>query len=325
MKNLSELDAVILKELLRDGRKSFTALAKECQASKDVIWKHYREMEKAGIIVGATIQYNYPGFGFEGVGVILVNVESQHTDEVLSRLRKFPTIRPFRQYDSLYNIGIIANLRKLSDLDSIKEELKRQNPVNSIRTYLWTGVRNTPENLSMGLQQKTKLEQYEVEPQKNVLFQVNRSIDELDMQIVDKLTADGRVAFSNIGQELGVSTDTVARRYSKLVERGLIKVSIQINPVKLGYKGILNCYLSVSSQAFMKNTIEKICKIPDVSYIVKSVGEYDLQVSILIRAIEEIYRNNEEIIKIHNIKKLETDLRPIPEIWPSPRQHISTF
>jgi Lrp/AsnC family transcriptional regulator, regulator for asnA, asnC and gidA len=325
MKNLSELDVVILKELLRDGRKSFTALAKDCQASKDVIWKHYKEMEKAGIIVGATIQYNYPGFGFEGVGVILVNVESQHTNEVLSRLRKFSTIRPFRQYDSLYNIGIIANLRKLSDLDSIKEELRRQNPVNSIRTYLWTGVRNTPENLSMGLLQKTSFQQDEVEPKKIVLAEGNWNVDELDLQIVDKLTSDGRVAFSNIGLELGVSTDTVARRYSKLVDSGLIKVSIQINPVKLGYKGILNCYLSVSSQAVMKNTIEKICKIPDVSYIVKTVGEYDLQVSILIRGIEEIYRNNEEIIKIHNIKKLETDLRPIPEIWPSPRQHISTF
>lgn len=324
MKNLCELDVIILKELLNDGRRSFTALAKKCQKSKDVIWKHYREMEKAEIIVGATVQYNYPSFGYEGVGSILVNVEAQHIDEVLTRLKKFSIIRPFRQYNSLYNIGIIANLRKLCDLDMIKEELRRQNPVNSIRTYLWTGVKNTPENLSMGFEQKI-VPQKEDKSQKNALKKWNGKIDELDMQIVDRLTIDGRTAFSKLGQEFGVSTDTIARRYAMLVEKGLIKVTIQVNPVKLGYKGILNCYLSMASQTTIKNTIEKICRIPDVSYIVKTVGEYDLQVTILIRGIEEIYQNSEELIKINNIKKIETDLRPIPEIWPSPRQYISTF
>ena len=52
MKNLEKIDLKILKELLKDGRKSFTAIAEECHTSKDIIWKHYKEMKMTGVIVG---------------------------------------------------------------------------------------------------------------------------------------------------------------------------------------------------------------------------------------------------------------------------------
>ncbi|HLN89742.1 MAG TPA: Lrp/AsnC family transcriptional regulator, partial [Candidatus Binatia bacterium] len=64
MNGLQPIDVTILQELLKDGRKSFTTIAKECNTSKDVIWNHYRELKKAGIIVGATIQFNYQKFGY---------------------------------------------------------------------------------------------------------------------------------------------------------------------------------------------------------------------------------------------------------------------
>ena len=60
------------------------------------------------------------------------------------------------------------------------------------------------------------------------------------MQIVEKLTKNGRLPFSKIAQEIGASTDTVARRYEKLRKNNFIKVSIQINPLELGYQAILD-------------------------------------------------------------------------------------
>jgi len=56
---MTEIDVInskILKELLRDGRKSFAEIAKECKTSKDVIAKRYKQMKSKGIIVGVTIQ-----------------------------------------------------------------------------------------------------------------------------------------------------------------------------------------------------------------------------------------------------------------------------
>ena len=54
MNALAEIDVKIIRALLKDGRKSFTAIADECHTSKDIVWKHYSEMKKASIIAGAT-------------------------------------------------------------------------------------------------------------------------------------------------------------------------------------------------------------------------------------------------------------------------------
>ena len=57
MKNaIDAINKHILKDLLIDGKKSFTDIAKECGKSKDVITKRFNQMERKGIIVGATIQ-----------------------------------------------------------------------------------------------------------------------------------------------------------------------------------------------------------------------------------------------------------------------------
>ena len=90
-------------------------------------------------------------------------------------------------------------------------------------------------------------------------------IDEIDMQIVEKLTKNGRLPFSKIAQEIGASTDTVARRYGKLRKNNFIKVSIQINPLELGYQAILYINIALANQSKTKEAVDKLSIIPGVS------------------------------------------------------------
>ena len=321
---LEEIDTKILRELLRDGRKNFTAIAEQHHTSKDIVWKHYNEMKKAGIIIGATIQYNYPLFGYEGVASILVNVESQHLNEVFNQLTKIPNIHSFRLYNSTYNIGVITTLKNLKDLDNIKERLIRQNPITASRTYLWTDVRNIPENILHGDPQNKDIV-YEKSFQEKFVKNDIVKIDETDIKIVEELNKNGRAPFSRIGKSIGASTDTISRRYSKLVHDGFIKVSIQVNPLLLGYKAVLEFYIAFLSQNKTKMAVENLSKIPNVTYLVKISGDYDLQVVALAKKIEEIYEINEEMMKTPNIGKIEVDIRKVPSRWPGTRQYISTF
>jgi DNA-binding Lrp family transcriptional regulator len=208
MKDLEEIDIKILKELLKDARKSFTAIAEECHTSKDIIWKHYKEMEKAGIIVGATIQLNYQKFGYSGVAMMLLNVDSQDINDVFGRLKKIPDIGSFRYYNSTHNLAAISQLKSLRDLEHVKKIISKQSRINEIKTYLWTDVRNIPENILAGtFENKTEKAnespQTDADAQKNLL-----KIDEIDMQIVEKLTKNGRLPFSKIAQEIGASPKT---------------------------------------------------------------------------------------------------------------------
>ncbi len=329
MHTLDEIDVKILVELLKDGRKSFTDIAKQCNKSKDVICNHYKELKNAGIIVGSTIQFNYSKFGYSAVAVIMLSLDSQYIPETLEHLKTIPNIFSFCNYNSPpYSIIVISTLKDLRDLDYAKEIMSKQNQTNEIKTSLWTDVRNIPENVLEGdFEKETKnADEKGSHAQIDIDFHdILVKIDEIDLQIVERLSQNGRMPFSKIAQEIGVSTDNISRRYEKLVKNNFIKVSIQFNPVKLDYQCILAINVAVADQRETNKIVDKLSKIKGVSYIVKLSGNYDLSLVALVKSSEEIIEINEKITEIPNIKKIEASLRKIPLFWPGPRQYISTF
>jgi len=59
-------------------------------------------------------------------------------------------------------------------------------------------------------------------------------LDELDRGIVQALQIDGRAAFSRIAEVLGVSDQTVARRYGRLRGTGALRVLGLVDPLRIG-------------------------------------------------------------------------------------------
>ncbi len=324
MRKIDAVDAKILKDLLKDGRKSFDDIAKECNVSKNKIWKCYFGMKKAGIIVGATVQLDYASLGYVAIATILLNVESQHVESVFERLRRIPEVLAIRQFNSRYNIRLIANLRNLKELDQIKETIRFHSSIVDIRTYFWLGVKNNPENLSFGLSNDEKIALARKDL-KGTDSKESITIDETDKQIVQKLSENGRMSFRRIAKEIGISTDTVIRRYEKLVKGGAMKISIQINPEKLGYQANLDFSLAFAFQKETSTIVENLSKIPDVIIILKTSGDYDLHVTAMVRDTKQQFEIQEEIAKIPNIAKIETAARRIPNKWPTNSQHITTF
>ncbi len=325
MKTLREIDVKILKVLLTDGRKSFTDIAEECNTSKDIVWKHYKEMKATGIIVGATIQFNYQKFGYSGMAMIMLSVDLQNIDDVFLRLKKIPGVNIFRYYNATYNVGVISYLKSLRDLENVKEIISKQSKINEIKTYFWTDIRNIPENVLVDSLENRTMQpdlssQASADVQKDLV-----NVDEIDMQIIEKLTKNGRMSFSKIAQEIGVSTDTITRRYNNLTKNNFIKVSIQINPIELGYQAILELNIALINQSKTKEVVDRLSIIPGVSYLVKISGSYDLLVVALVKDCTAIITINEAIVKIPSVKRIDSTMRQVCPAWPGPRQYISTF
>jgi DNA-binding Lrp family transcriptional regulator len=59
-------------------------------------------------------------------------------------------------------------------------------------------------------------------------------VDELDRQLVQALQLDGRQSFSRIAEVLGVSDQTIARRYTRLRAEGLVRVLGLTDPEAVG-------------------------------------------------------------------------------------------
>jgi DNA-binding Lrp family transcriptional regulator len=326
LSKISEIDAQILKLLLQDGRKSFTEIAKLCGTTKSQIWKHYKVMEKQGIITGATVQINFNSFGYDALVNLLISVEAQQVEQIMECIGRITEVRAYRQYNTIFNIRAVAALKNLNELDHVKAAIRRQLSTIAIRTYLWTAVKNMPENLELLTNTKKIDNVCEFRQLSSNTNRIERArIDELDLQIIEKLTVDGRAPFSAIAKGIGTSTDTVLKRYQKLIRRGAIKVIIQIDPKKLGYCSILDFNIAATSPVNSSTIVELLAKIPDVVIITKTSGDYDLQLAAMIRTVDQMFELQEDIARIPGITKIETSARKIPDRWPTEKQYISTF
>ena len=133
---------------------------------------------------------------------------------------------------------------------------------------------------------------------------IDIEIDDIDKAIINKLALNGRMPFAEIANPLGVSKETIARRYEKLKQNGDLKVVVQIDPNKIGYYafGIFN--FSFSQEALADN-IEKISKTPDVNRIIKSAGYQDLTFTLMIRDINHFIEMQDEMATLPNITKID--------------------
>ena len=327
MPKIKELDSEILKSLLKDGRTGYYEIAKQCGVSENKVWKRCRAMEEKGVINGATVQINFGSFGFDALATFLIGIEAQQLEQAMELIRNITEIRSYRQYNSVFNIRSVATLRNLNELDYLKQVIRRKLPTVGLKTYIWTGVRNIPENLNFTGAQKNVygIEQSDQAPEDRKLSE-KITVDELDKQIASKLALDGRESFTKIAQEMGVSTDTIVKRYHRLKEKGAIKVSIQINPNKIGYTSILDFNIAFTRPGGLSNpVVESLAKIPDVIIITETSGDYDLQLSAMIRDTAQSFDMQDQIARISGITKIEVGARKIPESWPTPQQYISTF
>jgi Lrp/AsnC family leucine-responsive transcriptional regulator len=325
---ISPIQATILKHLLVDGRKSCTKIAKECSVAKEVIYENYKELKQAGIIKGATIHINYGGFGYKAVVSLLIITDPAQADNLIQFVHKMPDIYSVYKTGPGGNIRVIATLKTLQQLDEIKDSIKQKFPISEIKTGIWTGVKEMHENLNLAsngsiINSNISLQTKSATP----VSSNNRSqeIDEIDLQITQLLAANGREPLSKIAQQIGISTNAVIKRYKNLKKYGLIKATIQIDPAKIGYRAVVIFFAAFTIQADPLSIIERISRIPDIISIMKTSGDYDLQIYAMIKNIEQLLTIQEEFTKIPGIAKMELDIFRTLKIWPTPRQYISTF
>jgi DNA-binding Lrp family transcriptional regulator len=325
------LQEKILKDLLMDGRKTCAQIAREIGVPKATIYKNYRELIKNGVIVGATVHINYKSFGYLAVACLIINIDPSKADELVNYARKLKDIYAAFRAGAGGSIRIVATLRTLRQLDEIKDNLKQKFSILSLKTVVWTDVKEMHENLALTphkFNPDEKNKETSVEPKAPKRRQGEKEKtkpDDLDIKLTELLSNDGHMPFSQIAKELGTSTDAVSQKFSKLKRNGIVKITTQINPEKIGYRAMIIFYVTLTLSADSVAVIEQVKLIPDIISIMKTSGDYDLQIYAMIRDIDQLLAVQKEFAKIQGIAHLDLDITETRTKWPTPRQYISTF
>ncbi len=259
---------------------------------------------------------------------MLINIEPEQTDQLIEYLQKMPEVYSFYSRGIKGNIDVVVILKTIEQLSETKDKIKRHFSVLEMKTAIWTDVKEMNQNLAI-IPSNFKVNEQECFIHKTFLQNKNDfgTVDETDKKIADKLAENGRIPTDLLAKELGISSKTAKSRYEKMKKNRVLKVTIQINLNKMGYQAMC-VFFTVTSSEKPLSIIEKISNIPNIISIMKTSGDYDLQIWAMVQDMTQLLYIQEEIGKIPGISKIDTEILRLEERgkgWPSPRQYISTF
>ena len=107
--------------------------------------------------------------------------------------------------------------------------------------------------------------------------------DELDYQILEHLIRDGRKSFTDIADELNISVGTVRNRFNAFIEEDILTVVGRVNPEKIGFHTYAQILIKVRPVEKVKAVSDEIAKLPEVSFLAMTTGQYDLEVNVMCR------------------------------------------
>ena len=98
-------------------------------------------------------------------------------------------------------------------------------------------------------------------------------VDELDRRLVQALQLDGRLPFSRIAEALGLSEQTIARRYRRLSDLGIVRVV----GVPNAWRSHDSLFLRISTQpGFARPIGEALAQREDVSWVAVALGDTEM-------------------------------------------------
>jgi Lrp/AsnC family transcriptional regulator for asnA, asnC and gidA len=132
------------------------------------------------------------------------------------------------------------------------------------------------------------------------------AITELDRLILQTLQKDGRVPFTQIARQAGVSETTIRERYRNLVENGIVHTVGIVDPYALGFQA--PAILGVSVEPSLVDDVARaMAELPEVSYQVMTLGSFDLIVEVFCRDLPHLSQLiTEQIYRIPGVRSLET-------------------
>lgn len=114
-------------------------------------------------------------------------------------------------------------------------------------------------------------------------------MDEFDYKILKRLEKDGRMPFSTIASELGISNTMVHQRVNKMTEQGILKgIKPVLDEKKIGYDWAAFTGLTLEKDHNSSRIIDALKAIPEVTECYFITGSYTLYLRILAKSHEHM-------------------------------------
>jgi len=128
----------------------------------------------------------------------------------------------------------------------------------------------------------------------------------VDRDIIAHLQYDGRVPFTDIAANLGISEGSVRRRVKLLMDEGVLQIVGIVEPQYLDWQAAAMVGISVQAGQ-IEAAAQKIAQFPEVTYLFMASGGFDLFVEIYCRDRDHFASFlSEKLHQVPGIERTET-------------------
>ena len=131
-------------------------------------------------------------------------------------------------------------------------------------------------------------------------------LDDIDVKIVRQLQYNGRLPFTKIAIELGISEGAVRRRVKRLTESGVLQIAAFVDPQHVGWNTAGMIGITVQA-GHMDTVAEQLAQFPEVSYLFMASGEFDLFAEVFCRDKEHFVSFlNQTLQRVPGVERTRT-------------------
>jgi Lrp/AsnC family transcriptional regulator for asnA, asnC and gidA len=147
-----------------------------------------------------------------------------------------------------------------------------------------------------------------MEPKSTPKLNIDKSLDKLDLQIIQAMMEDAEVSYADLGKQFFVSGGTIHVRIKKLEELGIVKGKrLAVNLKVLGYDIIAFIGIYLEKSSMYDNVAQALKNIPQVVRVNYTTGNYSMFVEIVCKDMQQLrFVLHDELQNIKGIERTET-------------------
>jgi DNA-binding Lrp family transcriptional regulator len=263
---LDVADQRIIELLAADGRASNRFLAAEVGLTEATVAARLRRLVGQRVL-GVTAVFDWEAAGYHWDLWLSVAIEGRALRDVAREVAGLPYVHSaslvFGPFDLV--VHVVAP-RRGDVVDLLTENVAAVPGVRHVTadvtlawlkyTMNWAAVSDAPARLEF--------------PDPVV------ELDPLDHEIVAALARDGRQSNREIGRQLDVSDGTIRTRLQRLEEAGMLRITAQVDPYRVGTTGA-GAFVGIQTDGSNTRAIaEKLATGPEISLMAVTTGRHHL-------------------------------------------------
>jgi len=283
-------DRKILRELDMEARIPIKQLAKKVGVSRQVAQYRIERMKNEGVISNSLTIFDSPVVGKRWFRIVLQlrKITASEKQAFIEYFKTHPNVVWLGEVGGNWDFVINLVSDDQFSFDQLFSKILERwgTSIQRYEILVYINVRDQ--------QRRYIVPDYETQQTRpesmfhEMKYNSNLSLDSLDKKIIQKISKNAGLSYSEIASSLDISYKTAQNRMETMGKNGLILgYRTLVNPGRLGYESYMVFLGTNAYDAKLERSLDEFLKHPNVTFVVRQLGRWRI-------GLEAEFRNRNE-------------------------------